>query len=299
MPDLNAIKTRLTAGVKNATFPVIRDAYAVLQQQDFRAQFSAQQVQQWCERYQLTPVQLALQLLPLAACYARVPVSHFYVGAVAIGQSGAFYFGANQEFADQAIQQSVHAEQSAISHAWTAGERGLTDMVVNYTPCGHCRQFMNELNSAAQLHIHLPHSQNNLLHSYLPDAFGPKDLDIHRVLFDPQDHGLHTTAADPVVQAAITAANSAYAPYSLAASAVALALDDRIITGRYIENAAFNPSFLPLQNVLNYQRLQGLSDRAVKRVVMAEKQAVLSHRHITAALAESVLNLPLEYLACE
>ena len=36
---------------------------------------------------------------------------------------------------------------------------------------------MNELNSGLSLRIHLPGAKRMLQH-YLPDAFGPKDLDI-------------------------------------------------------------------------------------------------------------------------
>lgn len=65
------------------------------------------------------------------------------------------------------------------------GETKSIDITVNYTPCGHhCRQFMNELNSAETLKIHLPHSQNNSLHQYLLDSFGPQNLDIDNRLFD-------------------------------------------------------------------------------------------------------------------
>ena len=46
------------------------------------------------------------------------------------------------------MAQTIHAEQSAISHAWLRNEPRITDIVVNYTPCGHCRQFMNELYQA-------------------------------------------------------------------------------------------------------------------------------------------------------
>lgn len=74
------------------------------------------------------------------------------------------------------MQQTVHAEQSAISHAWLRGEKGLAAVTVNYTPCGHCRQFMNELNSGLDLRIHLPGRAPHTLRDYLPDAFGPKDL---------------------------------------------------------------------------------------------------------------------------
>lgn len=271
---------------------------AQLEKQQFNAQFSAEQVKQWCEEFQLSAVELALLCLPLAACYALAPVSNFYVGAVAIGKSGTFYFGANQEFANEAIAQSVHAEQSAISHALVSGEKGISDIAVNYTPCGHCRQFMNELNTASELKIHLPHSQNNRLHSYLPDDFGPKDLAVECLLFDENDNDQpqlpFSGTNDPLVQAAITAANRAYAPYSGAKSGVALQVGEQIITGQYAENAAFNPSFLPLQSALNHRRLRGLAEVMVSRIVFAEKKAVLSHQKMTESLAQHALNLPVE-----
>lgn len=293
MPTLSEIKKRIEQVVGQQNNPVISQIAAQLKQQNYHATLSPQTVSELCERFELTPVKLALHCISLAACYALVPVSAFYVGAVAIGQSGRFYFGANQEFAGVSMQQTVHAEQSAISHAWVAGESGLTDMVVNYTPCGHCRQFMNELNSAKVLNVHLPHSQNNLLHSYLPDAFGPKDLNISHVLFDPQDHGI-TPSGDSLQQAAMLAANSAYAPYSGAVSGIALQAGEQIFIGRYAENAAFNPSFLPLQSALNVYRLSGC-DTPIERVVMCEKQAVLSHKQMAESLAEAYLSCDLEY----
>ncbi len=61
---------------------------------------------------------------------------------------------------------------------WLSGEKALAAITVNYTPCGHCRQFMNELNSGLDLRIHLPGREAHALRDYLPDAFGPKDLEI-------------------------------------------------------------------------------------------------------------------------
>ncbi|QIW16132.1 cytidine deaminase [Pasteurellaceae bacterium RH1A] len=297
MPDLTHIQARLAA-LETQNQAITQALLEQLIKQDYQAQFSADFVTQTCQQFELSAVDLALHCLPLAACYALVPVSNFYVGAVAIGQSGNFYFGANQEFAGEAMQQTVHAEQSAVGHAWLAGEKGLNHIVVNYTPCGHCRQFLNELNSASSLQIHLPHSQNNQLHSYLPDAFGPKDLNVAKVLFDPQEHHLNLTNSDPLVQAALQAANQAYAPYSQALSGLALEVGNQIITGRYAENAAFNPSFLPLQAALNYRRLQGLSDLPIKRAVMVEKQAVLSHAKMARSLLKE-FGVELEYYAVE
>ena len=178
-------------------------------------------------------------------------------------------------------------------HAWQMGEKRITDVVVNYTPCGHCRQFMNELNSAPTLRIHLPHSQNNALHSYLPDAFGPRNLNITDCLFDGATQ--KTQPAD-LTEAAIEAARSSYAPYSHLQSAVALQAGERIITGRYAENAAFNPSMLPLQNALNFYRLQG-ETTPISRVVLAENLSKLSTKESTFALAKAELGLEAEYIA--
>ncbi|WP_150539891.1 cytidine deaminase [Actinobacillus vicugnae] len=296
MATLFALQARLEKTVLEQNNPIITTISNQLKAQNYRAKFSGTQIQTWSEQFELSPVELALHCLPLAACYALVPVSNFYVGAVAIGVSGNFYFGANQEFSATAMQQTIHAEQSAIMHAWLAGEQSIQDMIVNHTPCGHCRQFMNELNTAKTLKIHLPHSQNNLLHNYLPDSFGPTDLNITQVLFDAQHHTFEPST-DPLTQAAIVAAQQSYAPYSQAMSGIALQVGEQVITGRYAENAAFNPSFLPLQSALNYRRLSGLLDEKITRIVMAEKQAVLSHRGITEELSQTLLHLDIEYIA--
>ncbi|MDH2997707.1 cytidine deaminase [Pasteurellaceae bacterium LFhippo2] len=297
MPTHQDIMQRLARVCETSDSKVIHKVYEQLKQQHYRGILPAKFIQQCEAETGLSKVQISLEILPLAACYSLAPVSNFYVGAVAIGKSGNFYLGANQEFAHEAMAQTVHAEQSAIAHALMAGETAINDMVVNYTPCGHCRQFMNELNSAKELKIHLPHSQNNPLHSYLPDAFGPKDLNIEKVLFDPQQHNC-SGQGDDVIQAAIKTANKAYAPYSQAISGVALLLENgEIVCGQYVENAAFNPSMQPLQIALNNRCLSGLSNIAISRVVLAEKQAILSHRKITEALAEQHLGLTVEYIA--
>lgn len=291
MSTLSAIKEHLIQCTVEQSCPIIDQVFEYLKRQDYKAQLDAAFVAQCCAQFSLTPAQLALHCVSLAACYALTPISHFYVGAVAIGKSGTFYFGANQEFAAVAIQQTVHAEQSAIAHAWLAGESAIIDIAVNATPCGHCRQFMNELNTADSLKIHLPHSQNNPLHSYLPDSFGPKDLDIKYALFDLHQTQPVTPQKDELAQAAITAARLSHAPYSQAFSGVALQIGSQIISGRYIENAAFNPSLPPLQSALNYRRLLGLSDMPVSRLIMAESPTALSHRAITEELARHYLGI--------
>lgn len=260
--------------------------YQILAQQHFAGKLSAADAESLCKEFNFTANQLALQLLPIAACFAVTPISNFNVGAIAHGLSGAFYFGANQEFCGTAMQQTIHAEQSAITHAWMNNETAISAITVNYTPCGHCRQFMNELNSADQLYIHLPHAQNNRLHQYLPDAFGPKDLDIHKCLFDPHDNQLKIESNDLLAQRALLAANRSHAPYSHAFCGVALLLaDETVIAGRYAENAAFNPSLPALQVALNHLRLSGYQDQDIVKVAMVEYATQMQQK----GLAEQIL----------
>ncbi|WP_435945637.1 cytidine deaminase [Dryocola sp. BD586] len=244
---------------------------SLLADDHFPAMFSVREVEALKSQTGLDDDALAFALLPLAASCARAALSDFNVGAVARGVSGNLYFGANMEFAGTTMQQTVHAEQSAITHAWMRGEKALVSITVNYTPCGHCRQFMNELNSGVKLQINLPGRSPATLGDYLPDAFGPRDLDIATLLLDEMDHGF-TLQGDELNQAAISAANRSHAPYSKAPAGVALELrDGKIICGSYAENAAFNPSLPPLQAALNVLSLSGYDYSDIQRAVLAER----------------------------
>ncbi len=260
----------------------------LLDDPDFEARLSASQVAALQQQTQMDADTLALALLPLAAACAVATVSHFNVGAIARGVSGAWYFGANMEFVGAPLQQTVHAEQSAITHAWLCGEPQLESITVNYTPCGHCRQFMNELNSGTAIRISLPQRAVSTLADYLPDAFGPRDLDISTFLMDRVDHG-YVAAGDELAQAAVAAANASHAPYSQSHAGVALlTVSGSIVTGRYAENAAFNPSFPPLQAALVRLNMQGGDVRQIKRAVLAEAEnATLSQFAATQATLQT------------
>ncbi|GLW39041.1 cytidine deaminase [Pectobacterium actinidiae] len=246
---------------------------------DFAAMLTADDVNAVCEASQLDADALAFALLPLAATYAKAPISNFQVGAIAQGLSGNFYFGANMEFSAVQLQQTVHAEQSAISHAWLRNEHGLRAVTVNYTPCGHCRQFMNELRNAASLRIQLPGRQPALLSHYLPDAFGPVDLQIDTLLMDAVNHGATLHNVGVLARLGLDAANRSHAPYSKAISGIALeTVSGNIYTGRYAENAAFNPSLPPLQIALNLMNLAGDDPSTIKHAAVVERRnAVVSH----------------------
>lgn len=273
-----------------------QDLLEILAEQKFAGFLPRFVVSHICEKHHLTKNQLALWLLPVAACYATTPISRFNVGAVVQGEQGDFYFGANQEFANCHIQQSIHAEQSAISHAWMRGETKITDITVNYTPCGHCRQFMNELNSAQSLHIHLPHSQNNPLQHYLPDSFGPVDLEIESRLLDKTNNQLVFESNDNLIQQAFLMANQTHAPYSHSYHGVAIQTrEGNIYTGSYAENAAFNPSLPAMQVAINHLILSGDDIENICRVAMVEKTGDVSNRKMAEELLSVISNVKLEY----
>jgi cytidine deaminase len=198
----------------------------------------------------MTIDELMLALIPEAQKFALPPISNFFVGAVALGTSGSLYFGANFEFVGQALSFTVHGEQAATAHAISQGEIGMQMLAVSAAPCGYCRQFLYELTTASTLLILLPKTPPAFLTSLIPDAFGPADLNVTAALMSPQSHGMTLPAAagDPVVQAALKAANASYAPYTFDYSGVALKTKDgKIFTGSVAEDAAFNPSMSPLE----------------------------------------------------
>ncbi|EAT3569189.1 cytidine deaminase [Salmonella enterica] len=281
-PRFQTAFAQLADNLQSALAPILADHH-------FPAMLAAEQVSTLKNATGLDEDALAFALLPLAAACARTDLSHFNVGAIARGVSGNWYFGANMEFLGATMQQTVHAEQSAISHAWLCGEKGLAAVTVNYTPCGHCRQFMNELNSGLDLRIHLPGRAPHTLRDYLPDAFGPKDLEIKTLLMDELDHGFALTG-DTLTQAAITAANKSHMPYSQSPSGVALECKDgRIFTGSYAENAAFNPTLPPLQGALNLLSLHGYDYSDIQRAILAEKgDAALIQWDATAATLKAL-----------
>ena len=273
-----AALTTLAADLQAAIAPMLADPH-------FPALLEADQVATLQHATGLDEDALAFALLPLAAACARPDLSHFNVGAIARGVSGRWYFGGNMEFLGATMQQTVHAEQSAISHAWLRGETSLRAITVNYTPCGHCRQFMNELNSGLALRIHLPGREAHALEHYLPDAFGPKDLEIKTLLMDEENHNLSLANADELTLAALDAANRSHAPYSHAYSGVALEAEDgSVYSGRYAENAAFNPSLPPLQAALILMNVSGKDVLRTRRAVLVETEdAVFSQWDATQA----------------
>lgn len=249
----------------------LADALIPLLQQDFAGHINTQQLAKLCHSAQMKEADVLLALLPIAAALAKPPISEFYVGAIAKGKSGDIYMGANFELPGEALFHSVHAEQSAISHAWLSGESQIIDIIVNASPCGHCRQFMNELVEGANINIHLPEQATQTLAYYLPYAFGPKDLHVTSPLMAKQQTEFMFESADPIIIEALDHAGLSYAPYSQSFAAVVLeTFDGKTYCGRYAENAAFNPSMLPMQMALSNLTRHNRDFSDIKRAVLIE-----------------------------
>lgn len=233
-----------------------------------------------------------LSLLDLARLYARPPISNFYVGAVGLGKSGSLYLGANQEFMGEALNFSVHAEQCVTMNLWNHGEEALEKIAITDAPCGHCRQFLNELTSASTLQILLPKRSPYHLSDLLPDSFGPKDLGVEGGLLQKENHGLSLAHSreTPLIQKALEAANLSYAPYSKGYAGVAILMNDgEIYTGSYAENAAFNPSLSPMQAAAINVVLAKRSYDSIQRVVLVEVESSISSKvDVTQNLLKSI-----------
>lgn len=246
-------------------------------------------------------------LLPLAAAMSTCPISSFSVGAIVEGyreeRQGPYYLGANLEMAGHPLKMSIHAEQAAISNAWHQGEGRLRRLMVNEAPCGHCRQFMNELNEIDQMDILVSQLDSDLKRYYrmadlLPDAFGPGDLKPgDRLLTSSSQLFNSPDDSDPLVNAATQAAQNSYAPYSGCYSGVALLTSNGdIISGRYAENVAFNPGMTAIEAALVNLRLNSLEQPENKIVdaVMVEKQSPISHQAMTTSIL-SLMETELRY----
>lgn len=228
----------------------------------------------WMKEFDVAEHELCHALLPRAASFAHIPLSGFQVGAIAKGDSGNLYLGANLEFPRTAIAHTIHAEQAAFTNAWMNGEQGISDIFVTATPCGHCRQFLNELDSSSTLKIWLG-SKRFLLKSLLPEDFGPADLGVSKGLMDNNVPERCLTLAD--------AYSRSYAPYTHSRSAVKITTNsDNIYFGSYVENAAFNPSLPPLQSALIMALLnqEDLKEIKVVELMEASTNTLIQHEAV-------------------
>jgi cytidine deaminase len=261
----------------------------------------------------LSPESLMVELLPVAQLYARVPVSHFRVGAVAKARLSAgsdefaLFAGANAEFTGQALTQTIHAEQAAVVNAWLQGAVRIDAIAVSASPCGRCRQFLYELDTARSLTVTVQNPEGDgykteQLSDLLPQAFGPQDLSVKAGFISSQRDSpqlnLKTDFDDPLVLEALSAAGRSYAPYTYNFAGCTIQVSDqKIYSGSYLETAAFNPSLSPLHTAIIRMNMDGLAtDGSITRAILVEKPTTISQRGVSELLLDSLApDIRLEY----
>lgn len=257
----------------------------LLKDANYSGCISADDAARLAQNEKVTVDQLMVALLPLAQSYSQAPISNFYVGVVVRGASGNLYTGANIEIPGQCLGFAVHAEQSALSNAYMHSETAVEALAVGGAPCGHCRQFIEEVSPDGEMAILTPDKPPTKLSAILPAAFGPLALKRNGGAFPIVETGLSLVqdSEDELAKAALLAARRSYAPYSMSPAGVAIrSSGGRIYRGSYIENVAFNPSLSPLQVALAAMIAAGEAYSAISAVRLVEVEgAKISQRAVT------------------
>ncbi|KAJ0263064.1 Cytidine/deoxycytidylate deaminase [Hirschfeldia incana] len=186
----------------------------------------AEEAESAAKRHGVSVVNLLPLLVNPATSLARPPISKFPVSAVGLGSSGRIFVGVNVEFPGLPLHHSIHAEQFLVTNLTLNSEPILRRFSVSAAPCGHCRQFLQEIRDAPDIRILITdpnafrdavtdnedavnekenavREQNDAvaekeedgyvrLESILPHRFGPNDL-LERdvpLLLEPHDNGL-------------------------------------------------------------------------------------------------------------
>ncbi|XP_039121443.1 cytidine deaminase 1-like [Dioscorea cayenensis subsp. rotundata] len=245
-------------------------------------------------------MELLPTLVPAAKKMARTPISRFHVGAVGLGESGRIYLGVNLEFPGLPLHHSVHAEQFLITNAISHKERRIRCIAVSAAPCGHCRQFMQEIRNASEIEILITGSESGSefrpLSSFLPEPFGPPDLlrDDVPLLLEPHDNHFEMIemcdeiggAARNVRLAAEKGAREAHAPYTGCPAGFAVVdREGRVAGGAYAESAAYNPGMGPTAAAMVAFVMAGGGDwEEIEEAALVEKEDALVSQEGTARL---------------
>ncbi|KAK4342477.1 hypothetical protein RND71_038293 [Anisodus tanguticus] len=256
-------------------------------------------------------------LVQPAQSLAHPPISNYHVAAVGLGSDGRIFLGVNLEFPGLPLHYSVHAEQFLLTNLAVHRCPRLLAFAVSAAPCGHCRQFLQELRNPSDLQIHITSQKTNPndvtfepLRDILPNPFGPFDLldDETPLLLERHNNGLSlsdlangfvnsqsngsdkngstSTSTTLLRVAALEAANDSHAPYSGCPSGVAVMdCEGKIYKGSYMESAAYNPSLGPVQAALvSYVAGGGGGYERIVAAALVEKEAAKVRQEDTARL---------------
>ncbi len=118
----------------------------------------------------------------MAAKNAYAPYSHYHVGAAILTTSGEIYSGCNIENASYSA--TICAERAAVFKAVSEKQKDWVAMAIvtkdGGSPCGCCRQVINEFNPTLPLFIANEKEElvrETPLSALLTHAFGPANLE--------------------------------------------------------------------------------------------------------------------------
>jgi len=270
---------------------------------NFKGVISSENVLNISNEFELDNDQILELFRPYSKMYSKAPISNYNVGAICKGGSGNLYFGSNIEILNESLSFTLHAEQAAIINAWNNGETEIRYINVGGSPCGHCLQFLNELNNADSLVIVNPKGKNFRIRDLLTLAFGPKNLGVKTGLLaiNKNDLELENESQDKLIKRALLAAKNSYAPYSKSYSGIALITKESgVFYGSYLENAAFNPSVSPVESVLSSLNLSKVPfDQIVRAVLVEIKSSKVSQKNTFQSILKRVApNAKLEIVYC-
>ena len=240
--------------------------------------------------------ELLLYMVDLAQTLARPTYSNFFVGSVAEGASGSLYLGSNFEWPGFGFSRTIHAEGSAIMSAWLEGEASLKRLAITGMPCGYCRQFIRELGDHGPRSIVFRDGQPPAsLSDLLPNSFGPEDLSVKENPFSYRTDVrlmLEDDGTEPLAKKAAEAARRSYTPYSKTAAGIVLTLkNSQQVLGAPFENAAFNPSIMPLEAAAIKLLTSGGNLVDVVRVDLATGSGPIDYQRETRLMCD-LLGLP-------
>lgn len=299
---LRAEEDRFSAALSTFGAGAQQILHRVITDRRYRGKIPASEVDTLMNAERLSRDALMLKLIAVAKSFAHPPLSNYYVGAIALGDSGSLYLGCNIEIPGNMLGLAVHGEQAAIANAYMSNESGVGVLTVGGSPCGHCRQFLSEVSLDVSMRLIMRDGSSVKLSELLPQAFGPRDLGFRQGSFPVRRARLLLASAsnDRLVQEAWKAACVAYAPYTRSPSGVALFTGTgQIFAGSYIENAAFNPSLPPLETALAGYFAAGRNAGKIERAVLVEgeKNGISQQPTTRSALAVLAPGVPLEIVA--
>ncbi|GER51715.1 cytidine deaminase [Striga asiatica] len=105
-------------------------------------------------------------------------ISNYHVG---LGSDGHVFLAANLEFPGLSLHHSVHAELFVLTSLAVHRCPSLLSLAVSFAPCGHCRQFLQEIRDSFSLQILVTGDGDrdpaqNPDFKPLPNPFGPHYL---------------------------------------------------------------------------------------------------------------------------